>query len=361
MGVQIRERVLSNGFVTFDCDCYHEGQRMSVKTGHKVDPGKKRDYNNAMRFAQVKAKELEELLKTDPAAVFEKKQRGQLDFIEYCKNLAKERNNHPPWTTMIVHLGRFHETKLPMAQVTEIFASRFRSYLGRLESCNSTTRRNYLITFKIALKAAAKDGYISDFTSRLANFKIAETQRNFLTVEQIEALSAAVCPREDIRFAFLFSCFTGLRLSDVEKLVFENVQIIQGRRYIAYQQKKSKKYELLPLNKQAEEYLEKAASLHVRQPKEVNSIFALPSRATILKTLRVWGQNAGLPFNLHFHISRHTYAALSLQGGVPIYNLSKMMGHSTVAMTEIYSHMISDAKIAAVDALPTLPSFNITK
>ena len=82
MGVQIRERVLSNGFVTFDCDCYHEGQRMSVKTGHKVDPGKKRDYNNAMRFAQVKAKELEGLLKTDPAAVFEKKQQGQLDFIE---------------------------------------------------------------------------------------------------------------------------------------------------------------------------------------------------------------------------------------------------------------------------------------
>jgi integrase len=361
MGVQIRERVLSNGFVTFDCDCYHAGQRMSVKTGQKVDPNKKRDYNNAKRAAEVKATEIEELLKTDPAAVFEKKQRGQYDFMEYCKNLSKERNNPPPWTTMIMHLSRFQERKLPISQVNEVFASKFRSYLGRLEGCNSTTRRNYLITFKIALKSAAKDGYIPDFTSRLANFKIAETRRNFLTVEQIEALSAADCQREDVRYAFLFSCFTGMRLSDVEKLTFGDVQMIQKRRYIAYQQKKSKKHELLPLNKQAEVYLENAASLHVKQPEEQKCIFALPSRSTIQIALERWGENAGLPFHLHFHISRHTYATLSLQGGVPIYNLSKMMGHSTVAMTEIYSHMISEAKIAAVDALPTLPSFKMAK
>ena len=361
MGVQIRERVVAGGLVMFDCDCYHAGQRMSVKTGNKVDPLKRREYNAAKRTAEVKAKELELLLNTDPSAVFEKKQRAQVDFIEFCKELALERKSAPTWATMLVHLKRFHGKKLPMAQVNEVFGSRFRGYLSRLEGCNSTTRRNYLITFKVALHVAAKEGYIPDFRAKLDNFKIADAKRNFLSIEQIEALEAADCSHKEIRYAFLFSCFTGLRISDVEALKFGDVQIIQGRRFIAYQQKKSGKHELSPLNRQAVSYLELAAALHTSKEDSMLNVFALPSRVTIQKTLTLWGKNAELPFHLHFHISRHTYAALSLQGGVPIYNLSKMMGHSSVAMTEIYSHMIAEAKIAAVDALPVPKSFNTVK
>ncbi|MCX6179886.1 MAG: hypothetical protein NT163_11090 [Chlorobiales bacterium] len=48
-------------------------------------------------------------------------------------------------------------------------------------------------------------------------------------------------------------------------------------------------------------------------------------------------------------------------GGVLIYNLSKMMGHSSVAMTEIYSHLIPEAKLAVVDALPMPKSFTTVK
>lgn len=362
MGVQVRERKLSNGLVTFDCDCYHAGQRISIKTGEKIDPNKKREYQAAKRAAEVKAKELESLLKRDPSAVFEKKQRNHKDFIEYCVDLAKSRNNAPPWINMIKHLKDYHGGKgLPMLYVNEVFGQRFRGYLTRIEGCNDTTRKNYLAVFKAAVRVASKEGYIDDFAGKLQNFKTADTQRNFLTVEQIKALEAATCRQDVIRYAFLFSCFTGLRCSDVEALRFTDVQISNKRRYIAYKQKKTKKYEWIPLNKQAEIYLEKAAALHVNQPEEEKRIFVLPHRTGLGKTLMLWGENAGIPFRLHFHISRHTYAALSLQGGVPIYNLSKMMGHSSVAMTEIYSHLIPEAKIAAVDALPTLGTRTLKK
>ena len=362
MGVQVRERRLANGLVTFDCDCYHAGQRISVKTGEKVDPLKKREYTAAKRVAELRAKELESALKSDPLSVFEKKQRNHRDFIAFCEGLAKSRDKAPAWLNMIKHLKDYHGGKeLPMAYVNEVFGQRFRGYLSKLESCNNTTRKNYLAVFKAAVRVAAKEGYLEDFAGKLQNIKVADTLRNFLTIEHIEALSATECRQNVIKYAFLFSCFTGLRCSDVEALRFCDVEISNNRRFISYQQKKTKKYEWIPLNKQAEIYLEQAAALHIKESETEQRIFVLPQRSTLSKALKQWGINAGLPFHLHFHIRRHTYAALSLQGGVPIYNLSKMMGHSSVAMTEIYSHLIPEAKIAAVDALPTLPSFKSTK
>lgn len=354
--------MLSDGLVTFDCDCYHEGQRISVKTGKRVDPSRKRLYVAARRVAEVKAKELEVTLRSDPSAVFEKKQRNHKDFIAYCLDLAKSRNMAPAWVCMIKHMRDFHgQSVLGMAQVNEIFGQRFRGHLSRLEKCNDTSRKNYLAVFKAAVRIASREGYVDDFAGKLQNFKTAETDRHFLCIEQIEALEATWCKSDVIRLGFLFSCFTGLRCSDVEALRFADVQISNNRRFIAYQQRKTRKYEWIPLNKQADKYLQEAVKLHKNLSVDEERIFFLPQRATLGKVLKQWGLNAGLPFHLHYHISRHTYAALSLQGGVPIYNLSKMMGHSSVAMTEIYSHLIPEAKLAAVDALPVPKSFNTVK
>jgi integrase len=353
MGVQVRERKLAGGLVTFDCDCYHSGQRISIKTGDKVDPLKKREYAAAKRAAEVKAKELEALLLKDPLSVFEKKQRNHRDFIGFCERLAKSRSKTSCWWSMIKYLRDYHgQNELPMAYVSEVFGQRFRNYLAALESCKNTSKQHYLASFKAAVRIAAKEGYIEDFAGKLENFKHEDVQRNFLTIEHVEALEETDCGSDVVKYAFLFSCFTGLRCSDVEALQFDDVKRVDERKYITFKQKKTQKFEWIPLNSQASMYLSKGAELHECLSEDELRIFPLPGRTTLGKHLERWGKKAGIPFHLHFHVSRHTYAALSLQGGVPIYNLSKMMGHSRVSMTEIYSHLIPEAKIAAVDALP---------
>ena len=133
--------------------------------------------------------------------------------------------------------------------------------------------------------------------------------------------------------------------------------------HVAYKQKKTKKHELLPLSEQAARYLHKAAELHVFEGDNNDSgefdaavkVFAgFPSESVMRTVLAEWGQAAGLPFKLHFHVSRHTFITLALTAGVPMKVISTLAGHASIATTEIYSHLINPAKIAGVDALPVI-------
>lgn len=355
MSVSVREKTLKNGRVSFYLDARHdEFKRKWINTGLKADPQKKREYRKARREAEAKAEEMERRLREDPAEAFEDKEKSHSDFVSYFESAAKGRKFPPVWRNCLKHLRDFTGGQLLMKHVNKAWAERFRQYIATLETVNNTTRHNYLVTLKIALGEAAEAGYIRDFASKVKTFKKADPKINFLTVDQIKRLDATPCRKETVKLAFLFGCFTGLRLSDVKKLQFSDIQKVDGIYYLSYKQTKTRQHERAPLSEQAIHYLNQATNQHIYQPEDKSRVFILPTDVQIGKILHQWSEEAGLPFRLHFHVSRHTFAVLALASGVDIYTVSKLLGHADIATTQRYARIVDESKVKAVKLFPVL-------
>lgn len=165
----------------------------------------------------------------------------------------------------------------------------------------------------------------------------------YLTIDELRQLSATP-DRDDVtRRMFLFSCFTGLRLSDVEQLTWDEITSDMSR--IIFRQRKTGGLEYLDLNSQAVELMGKRGSGPVFEP--IN-------RSRVSISLTRWVKNSGIGKHITFHCARHTFATMMLSLGTDIYTVSKLLGHSDVSITQVYAKVIDEKKRAAVDRIPKI-------
>ena len=354
MGVSVREIPLKEGGVSFSLAIYHEGKKRLEKTKIQTERSEGREYKKARQQAEAKAAEKEAQLKIDPAAVFLGKEMRSNDFIEYFEKVTREeKNNNSVYRNTLKHLRDFNgEKPLPMANICQTWAELFRAYIDSL-SLKKISKKNYVLGLKVILNQAVRDNLIPDFSKKIKLFgKLDDVALKYLTANQIKTLEATPCKHLAVRAAFLFSCFTGLRISDLEALKDEDILQDGGRVTIRYKMQKTQKWEQLTLGAQALKYLGAAKEQHKDRGSDDSRIFLLPCRRQSSNIIRAWGAAAGIPFNLGWHCGRHSFAVLSLQNGVDLYTLSKLMGHSSVKMTEIYAKVVDETKTAAMDKLP---------
>jgi integrase len=146
--------------------------------------------------------------------------------------------------------------------------------------------------------------------------------------------------------AALFSALTGLRFSDIQKLVWKEIEYIEGNGYfIKFKQQKTKGIEMMPISDQA--YLILGES---QEPKR--KVFdGLEYSAYHNKHLYKWIKDAGITKDITFHCFRHSYATLQLSKGTDIYTVSKMLGHRELKTTQIYAKIIDQTKRDAADKI----------
>ena len=80
----------------------------------------------------------------------------------------------------------------------------------------------------------------------------------------------------------------------------------------------------------------------------------LPSKRVILWHLKKWTRQLGIDKNVHMHVGRQTSATLVLTNGVSLYTVSNMLGHSSIAVTQVYAEVIDEVKQKAADLMPEL-------
>ena len=131
MGVSVREIPLKEGGISFSLDIYYKGQRQQVKTEIQTDRTTGRDYKKARQQAEARAADLAAQLKIDPTSVFLGKERRGTDFLEYFETVMRdEKNSDPLYKNTLKHLRDFNGGKpLPMANICEPWAQRFRAYI----------------------------------------------------------------------------------------------------------------------------------------------------------------------------------------------------------------------------------------
>ena len=146
---------------------------------------------------------------------------------------------------------------------------------------------------------------------------------------------------------FLFSCFTGLAIADMERLKFSHIQTAaDGRRYIRKERQKTKVESVVPLHPIAEAILSRNQEGQALKEEGEGLVFPRGcSRSMMNNKLSTVGKACGIRQRLSFHMARHTFGTLSLSAGIPIESIAKMMGHASIASTQIYAQ-VTDNKIS---------------
>lgn len=280
-----------------------------------------------------------------------KKQDG--DFIAYFKKLAEKKNvsNRFLWLGSCDFLKLHKGNTLKFSDIDTELCDGFREFLETTKSKKSdkmqlsaNSIKTYYDKFRSALKQAYKDGYLSENIADKTNaVKQAETQRNYLTLDELNKLVKTPCRSTELKTQALFSALTGLRRSDIQKLIWEEVQHVKGSGYfIRFMQKKTGGSETLPITEQAFNLLGER-----KQP--TDSVFTLIQATNQRENrhLTKWILDAEISKKITFHCFRHTFATLQLSMGTDIYTVSKMLGHKDLNTTQIYAKIIDETKRTA--------------
>ncbi|MET0637832.1 MAG: site-specific integrase [Chitinophagaceae bacterium] len=170
-----------------------------------------------------------------------------------------------------------------------------------------------------------------------------------LSAEELQRIEQKVIPMPRlalVRDIFLFSCYSGFAYADVAALKQEHIKIgVNGKRWLIKPRQKTGIIELVPIFPPVESILTKYNG-HSKWEKP-GMLLPVPSNQKVNAYLKELGDLCSIPFNLTFHMARHTFAStVALDNGVPIDSVSKMLGHRSIKTTQIYAR-VSQEKVAA--------------
>ncbi len=182
-----------------------------------------------------------------------------------------------------------------------------------------------------------------------------QLKKEILSLEEIEQLISTYDERQntEVRRAFIFCLYSGLRYCDVRELTFENIDY--SNRLLKFEQHKTKGHSansgvVIPLNDGLIKLI--GQPQHPDNRKEL--IFKMPCYEMCLKSLQRWVKSAGINKHISWHCARHSFAVNILNNGANIKTLASLLGHSGLKHTEKYTRAVDSLKEQAINSLPQL-------
>ena len=289
--------------------------------------------------------------------VLKAKELGKKCFVAYYKSIInkKEGSTRDSWSSALKTLVEYTGGSIIFANLNEVFLEGYKSYLlkDRINNKDVTSKLSqnsastYFKKIRAALRSAYREGLIQvDYNLRVDPIKYTQTRREYLSYEELNTLYKTYCQNDILKRASIFSALTGLRISDILKMRWNEIEYINGRGYfINYTQKKTKEVETLPISEQAFNLLGKSNGMSEKVFEGLNYSSLLNNQ------LKVWISFAGISKKITFHCFRHTYATLQLSGGTDLYTVSKLLGHKNIQTTEIYAKVVDEVKRKAANII----------
>ena len=234
---------------------------------------------------------------------------------------------------------RFKVEDLAFGQLNEHMAYEFQEYVLKDKGLAVDTARHYLAILKKICRMAFKEGHSEK--RYFVNFKLPKENRKApraLSREDFEKIRDLEIPASRVthniaRDLFLFACYTGVPYADAVSITDDNIYTDDnGALWLKYLRKKNEHLGRLKLLPEAIALIEKYRS---NERKELFPMIHHPNLRRHMKGLR---DLAGIKTDLVYHMGRHTFGSLiTLEAGVPIETISKMLGHTNLTTTQLYA------------------------
>lgn len=358
--VTLRQRPISNGRLSLYLDYYpavRNPKNMKMTRRESLgfyifaNPRSKyqKDYNNTilMNAEIIRCRRQEAVINEE--FDFLDRSQPKADFLEYFEGKAKD--HYEKWIITYRHFMVFVKGKCLFGDVTVELCNKFRDYLlnaKQLRHPKQKISRNsaagYFSVFRALLKAAYKERRIKEnLNDFLEEIEYEEVKKNFLTAEEVKALAATECEKPVLKSASLFSILTGLRISDILKLRWEDIRPdADGKLAMFIRIQKTQKESVHPLSDEM---------LKLCGERGKGIVFKGFNRSMTQAPLKKWLLAAGITKRVTFHRFRDTYATLQLAAGTDIYTVSKMLDHANVTTTQIYARLVDSSKRDTVDRI----------
>lgn len=264
-------------------------------------------------------------------------------YVSNCRNMRN-------------HLRAFLGPRFGILRMKDIDTRLCRNFADYLKRVKTSTGKplspvsvhHYFGALKCVLTAAAKEEIIADNpVERMKKHEIPGrpvVTREYLDADEVVRLSVTACRNPEVKRAFLFSCFTGLRISDIRGLRWKDFKRVGDAWYFSIVMQKTQE----PIvNKMSEEAVRWLGSFDGKPGEQL--VFSLPGMSCLEHIIAQWVRQAGIDKHVTFHTARHSYATMALMAGADIYTISKLLGHKSIATTTVYAAVVDTQRDAATD------------
>lgn len=372
--VRIREKKLSDGNISLYLDMYYKGIRKKESLKLYILPEtspiiKMQNANTRKLAEQIKAQRILDIQNCG-LVDWDSVKRSHITLKEWMVKFSQgdaavtegsKRTRRNALARVEQYLNYIGEPDIELKNVDKEFC---RGFIAFLKTCkfnngkktlSNTTCRIFVNIVTAALTKAVNEGIIerNPFKQLEAKEKPKkdESTKEFLTIDELKLLMATPCRLEIVKHAFLFSCFTGLRYSDVKSLLWSEIHTAADGKtlYLEHQQVKTKKNVTVPLSEEALKWMPK-------KQKGKDKVFHKMqiTSTTVEVLLEEWVKAAGIHKHITYHCSRHTAATMLLTLGADLYTVSKILGHSSIKMTEVYAKIVDKKKVETVNLVNNL-------
>lgn len=372
--VVVRQREMNDGGASLYLDIHYRGKRTREHLKLYLVPGNSRAAKelNKQTLAQAEVIRAQRQIEMQ-SGEYEVLHEFKTDtlFLAYYREMCTARlktdsqGNWGNWRGCLRYLENYCDESTTFKDITPRWIEGFKEYLDNAEikpthrcshpaddgfrGLSQNSKFSYFNKLKACINQAYEDRIIPiNPIRKVKGFKEEECERAYLSWDDIKKLDATECTNPILKKAFLFSCFTGLRKSDILKLTWGEIHRLGEFTRIVFRQKKTGGQEYLDIPEQAEKYLGERGDID----ELIFGAFRYSQNTSL--ELKKWAKQAGVEKEFTFHASRHTFAVLLLYFGADIYTVSKMLGHKELSTTQIYAKVLDKQKQDASRLFPSL-------
>jgi integrase len=277
-----------------------------------------------------------------------------LDFLNSIKNFY---SSPKTLNSLIYHLKRFaNGAIIQVCQITPKWVKDFQEYfmaMVRKNELSQTSAAGYIKLFRAALKKSIANNIIlRDPAVNIPTIKALDIEIIFLNIDELQALAGVKFDSSygaEVRRAFFFACYTGLRVSDIETLTWARIETNPPQ--IIKRQVKTNDPVYIPLNTSAQKIIMDGKEHDLKE-----RVFNLTghNRRLSYNYLNKWTVAADVKKHISWHTSRRTFATLALENGVDPITVAKLLGHKDLDQVMKYAKATDKLKRKAIDSLPEI-------
>ena len=268
---------------------------------------------------------------------------------EYVTHSDRRESTKENLYTTITVLQEFRPG-LDFKDITYTFLKDFEVYL-REKGNGVNTVAKHLRQLRTLVNEAINQGYIHADAYPFRKFKIKQEKgrHEFLTPDELRKLENLDISDKKLRHvldAFLFCCYVGLRFSDFCQLKQSNFIKVNGKKWLHFKSIKTGIELRLPLH-----LLFEGKALTILDRYCIAEFASLGSNSEVNKCLAQISEMARIKKHVTYHTARHTCATLLIHQGVQITTVQKLLGHTSVKTTEVYSEILSNTIVRDLKAV----------